>query len=134
MLERTRRTSVAEDTMPSTVAGMTRLAMPCWPVTGNQPSWSEKTRIASSPSQKIGIDTPASATSMAKLSTQVLWRSAETMPRETPNTMLTTKAAAANSAVRGSRSASSNATGRPFCNDRPRSPWSARPMKSRYWT
>src|SRR6266536_5635506 len=49
---------------------MSRL-MPPWPVAGSQPSWSEKTKIRRRPSQKLGIDTPPSAISIARRSTHV---------------------------------------------------------------
>jgi hypothetical protein len=35
------------------------------PLVGSQPSWTPKSRIASSPNQKTGIDRPMNATAVA---------------------------------------------------------------------
>ena len=42
----------------SVTAGSTRCARPPRPETGSQPSWIEKTRMSSGPSQKLGTQTP----------------------------------------------------------------------------
>ena len=86
---------------PSVTAGSTRCArVPC-PATGNHPCSTEKKRMASSANQKVGIDTPTSASTMASASTQVLDLSADTMPRPTPTSSAKTMEAAASSTVLG---------------------------------
>ncbi len=58
---------------------------PGWLVAGSQPSRTEKNMISSNASQKIGIETPSSATDIERVSSQVLCFSAATTPAMTPS-------------------------------------------------
>ena len=68
--------------------------------------------MRSRPSQKLGMETPPRATSMASRSSQELGRSAARMPKTRPMATAMAIAAAASSSVLGSWSAISSATGR----------------------
>ena len=113
-------------------AGSSRRLRPPWPVAGSQPSWSEKTKISSRPSQKLGIDTPPRATSIAARSIQVLCHTAASRPSARPTTLAITMAVAASSSVLGSCSAISWMTGRRVKIERPKSPATARVTKRTY--
>ena len=59
------RARIAASARPSEIAGSTRCASVPRPDTGSQPSSTAKTIASSGPSQKFGIETPASANVMA---------------------------------------------------------------------
>ena len=59
------------------------------PPLGNQPSQREKNKINISPIQKLGIDTPISAKTVAKLSNTEYCLVADRIPRGIPMTMET---------------------------------------------
>src|SRR5437867_12067355 len=96
-LLRTRRARVAEEMKPSARDGNTSRFHPPNPVAGNHPSFRENTKISMEASQKMGMETPPSATSIAPASTQVPRRSAETRPSPRPRPVATANAAAASS-------------------------------------
>ena len=88
----------------------------------------------SSPSQKTGIETPASASSIRTVSSQVFWRSPASTPSVIPNRIASAIAETARAIVFGSRSPISLMTGRFVWTDRPRSPCTALNKKSPNWT
>ena len=90
-------------------------------------SCTPKNHASTRPSQKIGIDTPASAPRRARLSSTEFRQTAEATPIGMPNATATTIAASASSTVAGNRRKRSLATGSPRTIDTPRSPWSALP-------
>ena len=59
------RARIAASAAPSEIAGRTRCASVPRPDTGSQPSSIAKTIASSGPSQKLGIETPASASAVA---------------------------------------------------------------------
>ena len=81
MLERVRRSSEAAKYQPSASAGMMRLRQSPLPLVGSQSSQTENTRISTSPSQKPGIDSPSSATTLPALSQPLLTLTADMQPR-----------------------------------------------------
>src|SRR5207249_8773171 len=83
-LLRTRRARVAEEMKPRARDGNTSRFHPPNPVAGNHPSFRENTKISMEASQKMGMETPPSATSIAPASTHVPRRSAETRPSPRP--------------------------------------------------
>src|SRR5260370_23405651 len=75
---------IALDAEPSAIAGNTSCAGVPAPLLGSQPRLTENNSISINPSQKIGIDTPTSATNVARWSQMVYWRVAEKIPPGTP--------------------------------------------------
>ena len=134
MLDRVSRAMIADAITPSVTAGMTRWGRSPPPVAGNQPRCSEKTKISRRPSQKLGIDTPSSATTIAPTSSQELRPSAATRPSGTPRPIATSMLARASWAVLPTFSAISVATGRRLRIEVPRSPRRALPTKRPYCT
>ena len=63
------------------------------------------------PDQKMGIDTPTSATTILTLSASLFRRTAASTPRATPRSDATMMAQTASSAVAGKRAAISCVTG-----------------------
>ena len=57
---------IAEAIMPRVTLGSTRWSRSPPPVAGNQPRCRENAKISRSPSQKLGIDTPRSATTIER--------------------------------------------------------------------
>ena len=88
--------------------------------------------MSSSPSQKLGIDTPSRAAAIAPTSSHEFRPSAATRPRGTPSATATSMAARASWAVLPTFSAISVATGRRLRIEVPRSPRSALPTKRPY--
>ncbi len=123
---------IAEGMSPRVTIGMTRWARPPPPVAGNQPSWSEKSRISRSPSQKLGMETPRSATSIEPTSTQVFRQTAARSPSATPRTAATSMLPRASWAVLPTFSRISWTTGRRLRIETPRSPRSALATKRPY--
>jgi len=99
MLERVRRAMIAEAIIPSVTLGSTRCQRSPPPVAGNQPRCREKATIIRSPSQKLGIDTPSSATIIDPASNQELRSSAAMRPSGTPIATATAMLASASCAV-----------------------------------
>ena len=80
------------------------------------------------PNQKLGMETPKSATSMLNVSTQVFCRSAEIVPSTTPIVTAMTIATNASWIVDPACSPIISSTGRWLWTDSPKSPCSTRPM------
>src|SRR5438128_3653837 len=97
---------------------------------GRTRSCTPKNHASTSPSQKIGMDTPVSAPRRARLSTSEFRHTAEATPMGIPNAMATTIAEIASSTVAGKRRSRSVATGSPRTIDTPRSPRSTLPTYS----
>src|SRR3989454_10117146 len=111
MLERTNRARVAEEMNPSATEGSTNLFQPLNPVAGNHPSFNENTKMSIEASQKMGMDTPPSATSIAPASTHVPRRRAEMRPSPRPSETATANEVRASSAEDPMRVRSSASTG-----------------------
>ena len=129
-MERVSRAMIAEAMSPSVTAGMTRCGRSPPPVAGNQPRCSEKPKISRRPSQKLGIDTPRSATSIARTSSHEFRTSDATSPSDTPMTSATAMLAVASMAVLPRFSRISWATGRRLRIEVPRSPVIALPHEA----
>ncbi len=86
-----------------------------------------KNHASMTPSQKMGIETPMSAPSRARLSTTELRHTAEATPIGMPRPTATTIAAVASSTVAGKRRSRSVSTGSPRTIETPRSPRITRP-------
>jgi predicted aconitase len=95
---------------------------------GSQRSWTPNTQASITPSQKIGIDTPASAQSRERLSSHEFRHTADTIPIGIPKASASRIAAVASSTVAGNRRRRSTRTGSPRTIETPRSPRSTRPM------
>ena len=95
---------------------------------GSQRSITPKTHASISPSQKIGIDTPTSAHTRARLSRNDLRQTAETMPIGIPTSSASTMAAVASSTVAGKRRRMSGSTGSPRTIEIAESPRRTLPM------
>ncbi len=83
----------------------------------------------SSPSRKLGIDTPSSATTISTWSVVVLWYRADSTPAGTPIRMEMTIANSVSSSVGSTRSRIASVTGLRRKIDWPRSPWTSRPYQ-----
>src|SRR5215470_12147405 len=132
MLERVRRAMIAEAIIPRVTLGRTRCQRSPPPVAGNQPRCNEKAKIIRRPSQKLGIDTPRSATIIEPASNQELLKSAAVSPSGTPIATATAMLARASCAVLPTFSPISVATARRLRIEVPRSPRSALPTKRPY--
>src|SRR6267142_1540899 len=132
MLERVSRAMIAAAIMPRATAGMTRWSRSPPPVAGSQPRCREKTKISRKPSQKLGIATPSSATTIAATSSQELRPSAASRPSGTPRPIATSMLASASWPVLPMFSVISAVTGRRLRIETPRSPRSALPTKRPY--
>ena len=122
MLERVCRAITPAPKSPRLTAGRIRWAKLPVPPAGSQGSSTEKSRIRISPDQKMGVETPASASAVAAKSSRLARWVALRMPRVTPTSVATRIAAPASSSVRRNRSPSSPATGSEVAVERPRSP------------
>src|SRR5918993_427571 len=98
---------------------------------GNQPSSTLKTKISSTPSQKLGMATPRTATVPAARSSQPpRWRAATT-PNGMPSIMPSSSAQGSRTSVLGRRSKKASTAGCFMRIEVPRSPCSALPKKIR---
>ena len=86
------------------------------------------------PSQKLGNDTPKSATAEPSVSQIVPRRTAASTPSGTATTSARASAPNVSWTVGPRRSRISAATGSPVLNERPRSPRRAAPAQPRYWS
>src|SRR5262245_35068413 len=86
MADRARRMWAAVNTHPRENAGMTRCFQLPEPELGSQLRYTDRVRMRSSPTQKMGKDNPRMAKIFPKLSNHVLTRTAEKMPTGMPMT------------------------------------------------
>ena len=86
------------------------------------------------PVQNTGRLTPVTATAMLSLSSQEYCRVAETMPATSPRVTAMARAPAVRITVALKRRSTSGSTSRPSGIERPRSPWTTRPIHWRYWS
>jgi len=87
--------------IPRVMAGRTRWARVPLPATGNQPSPTEKMRMARRPNQKTGMETPRRASTITERSKPLPGRRAARTPRGIPVSTATKMAAEASSRVLG---------------------------------
>ena len=88
MADRVCRIIAAASPVPSTMDGSSMVCMERWkstnglsyPDAGNQPRFTDTSRISMIPSQKFGTESPDSATMFAIQSAHVPLRTAETIP------------------------------------------------------
>src|SRR6267142_6845993 len=132
MLERVRRAMIAAAIVPRVTLGSTRLRRSPPPVAGNHPRWRENVKISRSPSQKLGIATPSSATAIEATPSHELRPSADRRPSGMPSAIATAMLESASCAVLPTFSAISVATGRRLRIEVPRSPRAALPTKRPY--
>ena len=85
--------------MPSVNAGRINEVTPSLPLTGNQPSQSEKVKINSGPITKLGIETPSTAVIIENLSKIESLCTADNIPSGTEIRIATNKLAKLNIAV-----------------------------------
>src|SRR5215467_3488140 len=102
------------------------------PEGGSRWTTSEKRRISMIPSQKLGNDTPTSATAEPSVSQIVPRRTAASTPSGTATTKARASAPKVSCTVGPRRSRISAETGSPVLNERPRSPRRAAPAQPRY--
>ena len=90
--------------------------------------------MSTNPSQKAGTDCPRSAKLRPRLSKTVALFTADNTPRGMPSTTDTTMATPESWSVAGSFSKMSSSEFRLVTNDSPKSPLTALPSHSPYWT
>src|SRR5205807_1237427 len=81
MAERARRIFAAVKTNPRATAGMIMCLNVPEPCTGSHCKFTAKMSISMMPSQKLGVASPRLANTLQKLSSQVLTRTADRIPR-----------------------------------------------------
>src|SRR5262245_51562934 len=104
------------------------------PDAGSQPSQSAKITISTMPSQKLGMLAPKSEASALNRSTSELRRAADSTPRAMPPSVDSSRALTVSTTVAWKRRSTSPSTGRFIQSERPRSPWSTRPIQRAYCT
>ena len=123
---------IAAAIVPRVTLGSTRCTRSPPPVAGNQASRSEKAKIRRRPSQKLGIETPRSATTIEPTSSHEFRKRAASSPSGTPIATATAMLASASPPVLATFSPISVATGRRLRIEVPRSPRSAPATKRPY--
>src|SRR5215813_6985101 len=104
------------------------------PDAGSQPSQRAKITISTMPSQKLGMLAPKSEASALSRSTSELRRAADSTPRAMPPSVDSSRALTVSTTVAWKRRSTSPSTGRFIQSERPRSPWSTRPIQRAYCT
>src|SRR6059036_436035 len=100
----------------------------------SQPSHRAKITISMMPSQKLCMLAPKSDASALSRSSGELRRAAERTPSAIPPSVDSSRALAARTMVAWKRRSTSPSTGRFIQSERPRSPWSTRPIQRAYCT
>src|SRR5207245_9845006 len=102
------------------------------PCTGSHCKFTAKTSISMMPSQKLGVARPRLANTLQKLSSQVLTRTAEKIPRGMPRTMETAMADPANGRQAGNLCIYNSNTGTRYINDLSKFPRDSLPIQTIY--
>jgi len=110
-LARVMRERIAASAVPRVIAGSASDSHPSLPPTGNHSRCSENSQMSSGPSQKLGIDTPTSATSIETLSKAPYCLTAASTPIGMAINSATSIAASDSSTVGPRRSSSTSRTG-----------------------
>ena len=118
---------------PRAMVGMTSCLADPLPEVGNQPNFTENTKMRAVAITKFGIETPVNATALNALAAQLPDRTADNTPAGMPMARDKVKASEASSSDRGSRSRYTSSTGWRYWKDRPRSPVTMSPTNEPYW-
>src|SRR5262245_14178987 len=104
------------------------------PEAGSHPSRRAKMTIKTMPSQKLGMLAPNSEAKALSRSASELRRAADSTPSAMPPSVESSSALAVRMTVGWNRRSTSPSTGRFIQRERPRSPWSTRPIHRAYCT